>query len=75
METIKLGETWQYETFILLFSTTIVYPPPAPQPENVTMPEQIDKIFVPSGAGISIPEWYVEAPEVVEVLCPKYELI
>lgn len=31
--------------------------------------------FVPSGAGISIPLWYVEAPWVGDERFPKYELI
>ena len=38
------------------FSITIVYPPPAPQLANVTVPEQTARILVPSGAGMSIPE-------------------
>ena len=50
------------------FSTTIVYPPPAPQLAKVTVPSHIDSILVPDGAGISIPEWYVDAPLVGESL-------
>lgn len=75
-ETIKFGETWQYE--ILRFSDVVivmVYPPPPRKPTNVICPSHDAIRVVPSGAGISIPLWYVEAPEVGAVRFPKYDEI
>ena len=38
---------------------------------NVISPLQVAISFVPSGAGISVPLWNVEAPEVGAVLFPN----
>lgn len=53
----------------------IVYPPPPRKPVNVIFPSYDAIKTVPSGAGISIPLWYVEAPDVGAVRFPKYDEI
>ena len=58
-----------------MFSIIIVWPPAPLKPVNITVPEIIEYIVVPSGAGISIPEWLEDAPWVGEFRGPKYEEI
>ena len=50
----------------------IVYPPPPKKPVNVICPSYDAIKAVPSGAGISTPLWYVDAPDVGTSRFPKY---
>ena len=71
-----MGDTWQYEILRPSeFVKVIVYPPPPKKPINVIWPLHVAINCVPSGAGISTPLWYVEAPLVGAVLFPKYDEI
>ena len=49
----------------------MVYPPAPKNCVNVISPSATAINFVPSGAGISMPEWEEEAPDVGETLLPK----
>ena len=50
--------------------------PPAPEkPTKVIFPEKQAIKLVPSGAAISIPEWYVDEPVVGAFLWPNFEVI
>lgn len=73
--TIKLGSQWQYVTRKLSKERVIVYPPAPKKFVNVILPSLTAINLLPTGAGISIPEWEEEAPEVGEGRLPKYELI
>lgn len=53
----------------------MVNPPPPKKPANVITPFVTATYELPCGAPISIPLWYVEAPEVGAFLFPKYEFI
>ena len=59
----------------LLKERVIVYPPAPKKSLNVISPSATAIKLVPCGAGISMPEWEDEAPEVGEVRLPKKELI
>ena len=62
-------------TLKLLKERVIVYPPAPKKSLNVISPSATAIKLVPCGAGISIPEWEEDAPEVGEVRFPKKELI
>lgn len=53
----------------------MVWPLAPLKPIKVTLPVKIEYIFVPCGAGISIPVWNEDAPEVGLFLFPKYDVI
>lgn len=53
----------------------IVYPPAPKNFLNVIVPSCTAINFVPGGAGMSIPECELEAPDVGDVLFPNGELI
>ena len=53
------------------FVIVIVYPPPPRNPVNVISPSQVAISAVPSGAGISVPLWNVDAPVVGATLFPN----
>ena len=73
--TIKLGSQWQYDTLKLSNESVMVYPPAPKNCLNVIIPSWTAINFVPGGAGISIPEWELDAPEVGETLFPNGEVI
>lgn len=78
--TKKLGLQWQYEYFTspllkLLSVKVIVKPPPPKKPTNEIVPSVTATNSKPSGAPISIPLWYVDAPPAGAFLLPKYEFI
>lgn len=73
--TIKFGDTWQYEKEKFSLSIMIVQPFAPLNPVNETTPEEAEKIVVPSGAAMSIPEWFVDAPVVGDFLGPKEQVM
>ena len=52
-----------------------MYPPAPKNCLNVISPSATAINLVPWGAGISMPEWEEEAPDVGDLRFPKYELI